>query len=112
MAVGDGLFAVQQARDAYLTVDYGFVWTAGALLIAFAVWQPAATPAFGAKPVGWRAIALPLAAQVLAATIQVYGLFHELGSTERIVTLIVLIVAMIQIVVSRPRAPGDDSPDR
>jgi hypothetical protein len=49
---------------------------------------------------------LPLAAQAIAAAIQVYGLFHELGATERLVTLLVLLVAMVQIVVSRPRAPA------
>ena len=39
---------------------------------------------------GWRAIVLPVAAQVCAAGIQVYALFHEIGSSERLVTLIVL----------------------
>jgi hypothetical protein len=67
-----------------------------------AVDVPAARP----EPVGWRAIVLPLAAQALAAGIQVYGLFYELGNTERLVTLFVLLVAMVQIIVSRPRAPG------
>ena len=56
------------------------------------------------QPTGWRAIALPLAAQAIAAAIQIYGLFHELGPTERIVTLAVLLIAMVQIVVARPRA--------
>ena len=47
---------------------------------------------------------LPLAAQALAAAIQVYGIFHELGDTERLVTLFVLAVSMVQIIVARPRA--------
>jgi hypothetical protein len=36
---------------------------------------------------------------------RVYALFHEIGSSERLVTLIVLVVATVQIVISRPRAP-------
>jgi hypothetical protein len=53
---------------------------------------------------GWRAIALPLAAQGFAAAIQVYGFFYEIPRSERIFTLIVLLISMVQIVVTRPRA--------
>src|ERR671935_20187 len=59
---------------------------------------------FGAAVVGWRAIVLPISAQALAVGIQVYSLFHELGSAERIITLVVLLVAMVQIILARPRA--------
>ena len=103
MALGDGLFAVQEARDAHVAGHYDFIWPLGALLIAYAIWRPSDTPIFDAEVVGWRAIALPVTAQALAAGIQVYGLFHELGSTERIITLVVLLVAIAQIIVSRPR---------
>ena len=103
MAVGDGLFAVQEARDAYVAGHYDFIWPLGALLIAYAIWRPSEKPTFDAEVVGWRAIALPVTAQSLAAAIQVYGLFHELGSTERIITLVVLLVAIAQIIVARPR---------
>jgi hypothetical protein len=104
MAAGDGVFAVQDARDAYVAGHYDFVWPLGALLIAYAIWRPSDKPVFDAEVVGWRAIALPIAAQALAAAIQVYSLFHELGDTERIITLVVLVVAMVQIIVARPRA--------
>ena len=103
MALGDGLFAVQEARDAHVTGHYDFIWPLGALLIAYAIWRPSDAPIFDAEVVGWRAIALPVTAQALAAGIQVYGLFHELGSTERIITLVVLLVAIAQIIVARPR---------
>ena len=98
MAMGDGLFAVQEARAS--TVD--------ALLVALAVALAVDVPAPRPGEVGWRAIVLPLAAQALAAAIQVYGLFHELGDAERLVTLFVLLVAMLQIVLSRPRARARD----
>ena len=106
MAMGDGLFAVQQARASAVDAGYDFTWSIGALLIALAVWQAVDVPTTSSESIGWRAIVLPLAAQAIAAAIQVYGLFHELGATERLVTLLVLLVAMVQIVVSRPRAPA------
>ena len=106
MALGDGLSAVQEARDAYIAAPYDFIWPLGALLIAYAIWRPSDKPVFDAEVVGWRAIVLPLTAQALAAAIQVYSLFHELGDTERIITLVVLVVSMVQIVIARPRATG------
>jgi diguanylate cyclase len=106
MAVGDGVFAIQEARHAYASTQYDFIWPLGALLIAYAIWRPSAPPVFDAEVVGWRAIALPLAAQALAAGIQIYSLFNELGDIERIITFIVLIVSMAQIIISRPRGPA------
>jgi hypothetical protein len=106
MAMGDGLFAVQQTRASAVEASYDFTWSAGALCIALAVRMAVDVPAARPEPLGWRAIVLPLAAQALAAGIQIYGLFYELGNTERLVTLFVLLVAMVQIIVSRPRAPG------
>jgi hypothetical protein len=104
MAAGDGLFAVQSARAGATGAHYDFTWSVGALLIAAAVRLAIDMPAARAESVGWRAIVLPLAAQTLAAAIQVYGIFHELGDTERLVTLFVLAVSMVQIIVARPRA--------
>jgi len=106
MAMGDGLFAVQQSRSGAVDASYDFTWSSGALCIALAVCMAVDVPTTRPEPVGLRAIILPFAAQALAAGIQVYGLFHELGDTERLVTLFVLLVAMVQIVVSRPRAPA------
>jgi hypothetical protein len=105
MAMGDGLFAVQAARASAIHGDYDFTWSAGALLIAVAVWLAVEVPKTVPAPAGWRAIALPLGAQALPAAIQVYGLINPLGETERLVTISVLLVAMAQIIVSRPRAP-------
>jgi hypothetical protein len=110
MAFADAAFSVQQARGALLGGDYDFLWTVGALLIAVAAWSSAPAPGDHGEVYGWRAIALPVAAQLCALGIQVFALFHELGRSERIVTLVVLIVATVQIVVSRPRAPAGGEP--
>ena len=109
MALGDGLFAVQEARSGTVDASYDFTWPLGALLVALAVRLAVDVPAPRSDEVGWRAIVLPLMAQGLAAAIQVYALFHELGDAERFVTLFVLLVAMVQIILSRPRAPAPDS---
>jgi FtsH-binding integral membrane protein len=109
VALADGVFSVQQARGSLLGGDYSFIWSVGALLIAAAAWAGRPADDLHQEVYGWRAIMLPVAAQLCAAGIQVYALFHEIGRSERLVTLIVLIVATVQIVISRPRAPSEDS---
>jgi hypothetical protein len=48
--------------------------------------------------------------QLLAACVQIYLLVsgHEVSVADRLVTIAVLLIASLQIVVSRPR--GDSSP--
>jgi hypothetical protein len=104
MAFGDAAFAVQQARAEAISANYNFVWTIGGLVIAVAAWSSEPGPHVSPEVYGWRAIALPLAAQLIAIGIQAYGMFHELGTSERIVTLIVLAIASAQIIIARPRA--------
>ena len=50
-----------------------------------------------------RAVALALFAQALAIGIQIYAIFREVGKSERIVTIVVLVVASVQIILTRPR---------
>ena len=52
------------------------------------------------------------AAQLLAALIQVYAFFHEIARSERIMTALVLVIAMVQIVVTRPRASSRNTTGR
>lgn len=105
MAAADAIFAVQEARGIASGNGYTFLWTAGAVLIAYAAWVP--PPLLQAPPsemTGWRAIALPLAVQLLAVCVQVYLLAAglEVSIADRIVTIAVLLIASLQIVVSRP----------
>ena len=110
-SVADAVFAVQEAEArAVVSGDhYDFVWTAGALLIALAAW--AGTPEADANPeavTGMRAVALALFAQALAIGIQLYAVFREVGRSERIVTIVVLVVASVQIILTRPRRREHD----
>jgi hypothetical protein len=111
MAIADAVFAVQEARGIASGDGYTFVWTAGALLLAYAAWvPPERVKRPHSEPLGWRAIALPLAVQLLAAAIQIYLLVsgEAVSVADRIVTIAVLLIASLQIVVSRPRR--DSSP--
>jgi hypothetical protein len=112
-SVADAVFAVQEAEArAVVSGDhYDFVWTAGALLIALAAW--AGTPEADANPevvTGMRAVALALFAQALAIGIQLYAVFREVGRSERVVTIVVLVVASVQIILTRPRRREHDLP--
>jgi hypothetical protein len=104
MAIADAAFAVQQARGVATDDSYNFVWAAGALLIAYAAWLPADRPS-QRDLIGWRAIALPLAAQLFAVGLQTgIVLFPSFDTqTHRIVVLAVLVIATVQMILARPR---------
>ncbi len=105
MTSADASFAVQEARGVVQGGHYDFVWTLGALLLAYAAWVHTPPASDGHQPVtGMRAIALALIAQALAIGIQIYAVFEEVGRSERVVTAIVLVVASVQIILTRPRA--------
>jgi len=104
----DAAFAVQEARGVPSGGHYDFVWTLGALLIAYAAWVRVSTEHDDDVPVtGMRAVALALIAQALAISIQITAIFKEVGKSERVVTSIVLVLASIQIILTRPRARAE-----
>jgi hypothetical protein len=82
------------------------------MLVAYAAWQPHPGRLERREVIGWQAIALAIAAQALAIAIQTYAIFDEVPRSERILTVIVLIIATIQIVVSRPRPRSDPQAQR
>jgi hypothetical protein len=101
----DSVSAVQAVEGNYQGDYYDFVWTGGALLIAWAAWRPYPAREKPALLAGWKAVALPIACQVLAASIQVLALFRHLPESERILTLLVLAIVTLQLWISRPRKP-------
>jgi hypothetical protein len=105
IAGGDAVYAVQFGEALQLDHDYDFIWPLGAVLIAFGAYGPPARVLDHHPVVGWRIIVLPLIAQAVAASIQVYALLGgNFGRSERVVTLVVLVIASVQIIVARPRA--------
>jgi hypothetical protein len=104
--IADAAFAIQQARGVANEGRYDFVWTLGAVVIAFAAWvrAPGEEREEAPQHTGLRVVALPLIAQVLAAGIQIYAIFEPVGKSERVGTVAVLIVSSVQIFLTRPRA--------
>jgi hypothetical protein len=111
MGIADAIYVVQALdHSGHPLATYDAAWAAGALLIAYASWQPHPGRLRPKRVFGWPAIILPLTAQALAVGVQLYGLFHELPRSERALTLVVLLIAMVQIVVSRPRRTRPPDP--
>jgi len=110
MAIADSVYAVQEVGGVAGDTRYSFLWTTGAVLIAYAAWVR--VPGVRNAPVeitGLRAVALPLIAQALAVAIQLYAFFGEVARGERLVTVAVLVVSSIQIILTRPRPHSTDS---
>jgi diguanylate cyclase len=104
--IADSISAVQLVNGTFEFGKYNYLWALGALLIAYAAWQPDPSPSRPAPLVGWKAIVLPITCQLIAAGIQFYVLFsHEIPESERVVALLILALVVVQLWISRPRAP-------
>lgn len=112
MALADAAYSVHASGSVHDHGIYDAAWVAGAALVAFAAWEPHPGQLKPRTVTGWSAIALPLAAQVLAISIQIYAFFHEIPRSERILTVVVLLISIIQIVSRRPRPATDAAQDR
>jgi hypothetical protein len=108
MGIADALYSVHALGHSHHHAVYDAAGAGGATLVAYAAWQPRPSRLKRREPTGWSAIALPLVAQVLAIVVQIYALFHEIPSSERILTVAVLLIAMLQIVFTRPRRRSDE----
>jgi len=107
IGVADAISSVQALEHTHDQGIYDAAWAGAAVLVAYSAWQPYPGRLERREVTGWRAIALAVAAQVLAISIQTYAYFDEVPRSERILTVIVLVIATIQIVVSRPRPRSD-----
>ena len=101
--VADALYSrPQKVKETYVAGVYDYLWPLGLLVVAYAAWQPRVdhkTP----EVHGWKAVLLPIVCQVVALVTQVWGLLATLGESERIMTIAVLTVVIVQLYVSRPR---------
>ena len=111
LTVADAVYSVSATVAVSHEGPYDFLWSAGALAIAVGATRTPVAPQASREITGWPAIALPLGAQLIAVGTQIYGYVRELPPTERLLTIGVLAVGIVQIVVSRPRpAPSEGSP--
>lgn len=107
MGMADAIYSVQALGHSHDRGVYDAVWVGAALLVAYAAWLPHPGRLEPREVFGWHAIALALVAQALAISIQTYAIFDEIPESERILTILVLIIATVQIVSTRPRPqPG------
>jgi hypothetical protein len=108
LAIADAVYSLDALGHTYSSdTVFDALWLGGMLLIAYAAWLPHSGRSGAVDVYGWKAIALPLAAQTFAVALQIYGLFFYVPIAERILTIAVLLIAIVQIVVSRPRAPTE-----
>ena len=112
IGVADAISSVQALEHAHDRGIYDPAWAGAAVLVAYSAWQPYPGRLERREVTGWRAIALALAAQALAISLQIYAFFHEVPRSERILTVIVLLIATIQIVITRPRPRSDSRAER
>ena len=103
LTIGDAAYAVAALDIAYHNGPFDFLWSAGSVAIAWAAWFPNAETQPPSEVFGWRAIILPLGAQLFAVGTQVFGYFVELPPSERILTIAILVIGAAQIFISRPR---------
>jgi hypothetical protein len=107
LALADAIYSVDVLGHSYnADTSFDAVWLAGIMLVAYAAWLPHPGRLEPVRVTGWRAVALPLAAQAFAIIVQLISIFVEVPPSDSILTIVVLLIAMVQIVITRPR--GDD----
>ena len=105
LSVADAVYSLDALARGYTSeTGYDALWLLGITLVAYCAWLPLPDRLPAVELVGWRAVALPVLAQLVAIGIQVYGLFNYVPVGERIITIVVLLIATIQIIGTRPRA--------
>jgi hypothetical protein len=112
LGIADAIYSVDALGHTYSSdTVFDALWLGGLVLIAYAAWLPHPGARDPVDVYGWKAIALPVAAQIFAVALQVYGLLFNVPIAERVLTIVVLLIAIVQIIVSRPRAPVYDDAD-
>jgi hypothetical protein len=109
LGIADAIYSVGTLVHSYSSdTIFDALWLGGLTLIAFAAWLPHPGRLDPVEVYGWKAIALPLVAQCFAVSLQLLAIFVEVPIAERVLTIVVLLIAIVQIVVTRPRPPAPD----
>ena len=108
LALADAIYSVDVLGHSYnAETSFDAVWLAGMMLVAYAAWLPHPGKLEPVRVSGWKAVALPLAAQAFAIIVQLISIVVEVPPSASILTIVVLLIAMVQIVITRPRADDD-----
>jgi two-component system, cell cycle response regulator len=100
MAVSDGAYLVATARGTYATgglLDVG--WTAAALLVAVAAWQPAATPTTP-RNIDRRLVMVPVFCGLVALAVVTLAFFEALPSEAALPALLTLLLVTCRMGVA------------
>jgi hypothetical protein len=109
LGLADAIYSVDVLGHTYSSdTVFDALWLAGMMLLAYAAWLPHPGRLEPTTVYGWKAIALPVAAQCFAVALQIYGVFFYVDVAERVLTIVVLLIAIVQIIVTRPRRPEDE----
>jgi diguanylate cyclase (GGDEF)-like protein len=107
LAVSDGVYLLQAAKDTYVEgtiLDAG--WPLGVLLVACAAWIEPGT----AKPMQSRAvriIAIPAAAALIAICLQAAERFATAPTAAAVISLLTLIAVVVRLVLSLRESQGE-----
>jgi two-component system, cell cycle response regulator len=107
LAVSDGVYLLQAAKDTYVEgtiLDAG--WPLGVLLVACAAWLEPGT----AKPLQSRAvriIAVPAAAALIAICLQAAERFATAPTAAAVISLLTLIAVVVRLVLSLRESQGE-----
>jgi len=107
LAVSDGVYLLQAAKDTYVEgtiLDAG--WPLGVLLVACAAWIEPGT----AKPLQSRAvriIAVPAAAALIAICLQAAERFATAPTAAAVISLLTLIAVVVRLVLSLRESQGE-----
>jgi hypothetical protein len=113
LALADAIYSVDVLGHSYNgETSFDAVWLAGIMLVAYAAWLPHPGKLEPVRVTGWRAVALPLTAQAFAIVVQIISIFVEVPPSDSILTIVVLLIAMVQIVITRPRSAREDAAAR
>ncbi len=113
LGIADAVYSVDALGHSYSSdTVFDAMWLGGLVLIAFAAWLPHPGRLEPIDVYGWKAVALPLVAQCFAVSLQILAVFYDVPIAERVLTIIVLLIAIVQIIVSRPRPPREVEEER
>ena len=100
MAIGDGVYLFQSAKGTYVEgTMLDALWPAAALLVGAAAWQPVGTRV-APKLEGWRVIAIPAVAALVAVALETYDHFARISDGALVLATITLVLVTLRMALT------------